>query len=426
MTTTKPDYKRMDSPTDPKYSDSKKYNPKLDGIANKQDYVFNYGLNTSGLDYYTYYTNKSCYTDSDLNETEILMEILNTSKREADEYFKKQINDIIEADTPVVATEKLKDVKYDITGFLDTNLKEYYGYNILSVCEETVKNGVNAATDNYKSAVSYQASLASKKTDLEKQNTKIMNTIVLIKDEINKTMDKRKNILINGNSRASNLIKSNFDIKNTTAYSYDLSETEYDALLKNRVAELVASILLISKQINEDISYNNEILNTREADVALLHTTNKQKLSDLNKSRYIEKYNTVKTENDKFKKTWDGIVNADFMNDLKGKYNKKNTTYIEFVNTCIFYAYYMVVVGFAYYLFVYSVSSVVFSAACIVFFILFPFFIHSIEIMVYNTVAFLTALIYGRVYSEGEGGNGNMDEFKTPMVYAGLKPVQPA
>jgi hypothetical protein len=424
MTTPEPDYKRLDSPTDPKYSDSKKYNPKLDGIANKQNYVFNYGLNPSGLDHYTYYTNKDCYTSSDLNETEILMSILDISKKEADEDFKKQINDIIEADTPVVATEKLKNVKYDITSALDKNLKEYYGYNILSVCEETVKNGVNAATDNYKSAVSYKSSLAGKKTNLEKQNTDIMNTIVLIKDEINKTMDKRKNILINGNSRASNLIKSNFDIKNTTAYSYDLSEKEYDALLKKRVAELVASILLISKQINEDIAYNKEILNTREADVALLHTTNKQKISDLNKSRYIEKYNTVKIENDKFKKTWDGIVNMDFMNDLKGKYNKKNTTYIEFINKCLFYAYYMVVVGFAYYLFVYSISSVVFSVACIVFFILFPFFIHSIEIIVYNTMAFLMALTYGRVYSDN--ANDRMDEFKTPMVYSGLKPIQPA
>jgi hypothetical protein len=31
----------------------------------------------------------------------------------------------------------------------------------------------------------------------------------------------------------------------------------------------------------------------------------------------VDRYNTVKAENDKFKKTWDGIVNTDFI-DLKG------------------------------------------------------------------------------------------------------------
>jgi hypothetical protein len=46
-----------------------------------------------------------------LSETDILIEILNISKREADDDFKAQINNIIGTESPVVATEKLKDVK---------------------------------------------------------------------------------------------------------------------------------------------------------------------------------------------------------------------------------------------------------------------------------------------------------------------------
>lgn len=421
MTTTG-DYKRIDNPNDPNYKDKTKYNPNLNGI-DKNNYIFNYGLQKGSLDYYTYYTNKSCYTDSDLSETDILIEILNISKKDADDDFKRQISDIIDADTPVVATEKLKDVKYDITSFLDKNLKEYYGYNILSICDEKIKKGTDIANRNYKDVLIYQTKLSNEKMDLEKQAIDTATKISHIKEEINKTMGNRKNILINGNTRASNLIKSNFDVKNNAAYSYDLSESEYDNTLKTRVSELAASIIVISNQINNDIKYNKELLDKREADAALLHTTNKQNISDLNKSNNIKKYNTVKHENDKFKKAWDGIVNTDFMNDLKGKYNKKNTTYIEFMNMCLFYTYYLVVFGFAYYLFVYSVSSIIFSVVCIIFFILFPFFIHSIEIMAYNTTSFLTSLIYGTAYSDNT--DDKLDEFKTPMVYSGLKPLQP-
>jgi hypothetical protein len=50
-------------------------------------------------------------------------------------------------------------------------------------------------------------------------------------------------------------------------------------------------------------------------------------------------------------------------------------------------------------------------------------FIHSIEIMVYNGVV-LSALIYGTVYGDGDDGD-KMDEFKTPMVYSIMKPLQP-
>jgi hypothetical protein len=42
-------------------------------------------------------------------------------------------------------------------------------------------------------------------------------------------------------------------------------------------------------------------------------------ITDLITKLYVDRYNTVKAENDKFKKTWDGIVNTDFINDLKGK-----------------------------------------------------------------------------------------------------------
>jgi hypothetical protein len=43
----------------------------------------------------------------------------------------------------------------------------------------------------------------------------------------------------------------------------------------------------------------------------------KKEITDLNTKLYVDRYNTVKAENDKFKKTWDGIVNTDFINDLK-------------------------------------------------------------------------------------------------------------
>lgn len=424
MTTIEPDYKRRDSPNDPKYSDRSKYNPELNGVANKQNYTFNYGMNTQGRDYNTYYTEKTCYDDSDLSETDILIEILNISKREADDDFKTQINNIIGTNSPVVATEKLKYVKYDITKFLTKNLTEYYGYNILAVCEEKIKSSMAAANGNYKTAVANRTITENNKTAIEKNINDTAGKISAIRDEINKTMGRRKNIIINGNARATTLIKSNFDVKNSAAYAHELSETEYDAKLKTRVAELAASILAISKEINEDITYNDELLKSREADAAVLHTTKKKEIGDLNTKLYVDRYNTVKAENDKFKKTWDGIVNTDFMNDLKGKYNKQGTTYIEIINTILFYTYYFVVVGLAYYLFAYSVSSVIFSAVFIAFFVVFPFFIHSIEIIVYKSAMFLSALIYGTVY--GDGGDGDkMDEFKTPMVYSFLKPPQP-
>jgi hypothetical protein len=36
----------------------------------------------------------------------------------------------------------------------------------------------------------------------------------------------------------------------------------------------------------------------------------------------------------------------------------------------------------------------------------------------------LSALIYGTVYGDGDDGD-KMDEFKTPMVYLIMKPLQP-
>jgi hypothetical protein len=359
-----------------------------------------------------------------LSETDILIEILNISKREADDDFKAQINNIIGTESPVVATEKLKDVKYDISKFLTKNLTEYYGYDILAMCSEKIKAGMASAEANYKTAVATRTTTANKKTALEKETADIALKILEIRDEINKTMGRRKKIIRDGNVRARELIKSNFDVKNEAAYAHELSEAEYENKLKTWVAELAASIFAISKEINEDITYNEELLKSREADAAVLHTTKKKEITDLNTKLYVDRYNTVKAENDKFKKTWDGIVNTDFINDLKGKYNKQGTTYIEIINTILFYTYYLVVVGLAYYLFAYSVSSVVFSAVFIAFFVIFPFFIHSIEIMVYNAASFLSALIYGTVYGDGDDGD-KMDEFKTPMVYSIMKPLQP-
>jgi hypothetical protein len=424
MSTLPQDYKRIDSlKNNPDYANDYKYNINLKDIKNKENYLFNYGLQTGKRDYVTYYSNKSCQGESDLSETQILIEILKDSKREADEDFTKQINAIINvASDSAIATEKLKNVKYNISFFLDKNLKEYYGYNILSFCDDIVKIGVENANSEYAVALFNKNKLKVDKTKLTKDIFNISAEITGIVDKIGKTMDNRKNIIINGNNRASSVIKNNFSVKALKAYGYDLDEDQREQDLVNIIKKLTSSISVLTAEVDKEIKFNKNIVKTRENDVKIIHTDRKKKLSDLTRTKYIQKYNTVKTENDKFKKTWDGIVNDEFMNDMKGNYNKKYTTYIEFINTCLFYAYYITVVGFAYYLFVHSVSSVIFSVICIIFFILFPFFIHSLEILIYNGASLLMAMVYGTVYT---GNDGKTDEIKTPMVYSDIKPPLP-
>jgi hypothetical protein len=46
MTTPNHDYKRRDSPNDPNTAIGV-VQPNLDGVANKQNYTFNYGVNTT-------------------------------------------------------------------------------------------------------------------------------------------------------------------------------------------------------------------------------------------------------------------------------------------------------------------------------------------------------------------------------------------
>jgi hypothetical protein len=94
-----------------------------------------------------------------------------------------------------------------------------------------------------------------------------------------------------------------------------LSEAEYENKLKTWSPNW-RQYFTISKEINEDITYN-EVAKIARNRCVCSTPRKKKEITDLNTKLYVDRYNTVKAENDKFKKTWDGIVNTDFINDLK-------------------------------------------------------------------------------------------------------------
>jgi hypothetical protein len=67
------------------------------------------------------------------------------------------------------------------------------------------------------------------------------------------------------------------------------------------------------------------LLKSRETAAVSPHHEKKE-ITDLNTKLYVDRYNTVKAENDKFKKTWDGIVNTDFINDRVNTTSRERRT----------------------------------------------------------------------------------------------------
>jgi hypothetical protein len=113
---------------------------------------------------------------------------------------------------------------------------------------------------------------------------------------------------------------------------------------------------------------------------------------------YTLLYDKVKTENDRIKKTYDVMQNANSASGQKSKYVNQSTQILQKIYNVLFWIYLVVAVGLSVVIYMYSKQGLYMKVFLILLVLLFPFYIYPLEIFVFEIIRYLYSLVLSVVY----------------------------
>jgi hypothetical protein len=113
---------------------------------------------------------------------------------------------------------------------------------------------------------------------------------------------------------------------------------------------------------------------------------------------YTLLYDKVKTENDRIKKTYDVMQNANSASGQKSKYVNQSTQILQKIYNVLFWIYLVVAVGLSVVIYMYSKQGLYMKVFLILLVLLFPFYIYPLEIFVFEILRYLYSLVLSVVY----------------------------